>query len=520
MKGISYISGRNYSLTALFLLLIAAIYTLLSLWTPPAFDDWIFMAGWREVNGDKSPSLSTLLEFWKYIREYDNGRLANTFSPLSTMFSPWKELFPVMTGLCMACMVVGVSWLSFSKNSLRPWNLAIVCVTMIFLLPWRNSLFVADYALNYVWATVVTLVFMIYVVANEKRGWNTLTLLGALFLAFLAGGWHEGFALATLGGFLLYTIVKGGRFSIQWYATGVFYAVVMTGFYLCPGLLARTEKELGVTSEGLNLIKLSVDLFPVALLVFLVVLFNLAPSLRALLRKAWSNEWFVIALGIVVVGSLLSLLFAHQPRSAFWPDLMAIVMIFILTRPFWERLEFSAFGAYTGFLAFAVFCAVMVYALVWQRQFYSEAGEIIAEMEKSETGTVFYDITPPDSMPVTTLKIPVQNAWVTAFQFHALKQHTGKEFPAVVPVSVKETADKAVPLKGSDGIFSTGNALFMKKGAFPEPKTVAVDVTLNDGATVEAMALVLPFISADNQRWVYINVYGINVEDIESLSFS
>lgn len=496
------------------------LYGLLSGLTPYAYDDWIFMAEWKEVNGEGSIGFSTLYEFWKDIRLYDNGRLSNTFSPLSTMFSPWKELFPVLTGAMAAAMIYLSATFAFGYKKISAFNLILIWVPLIYLLPWRNALFVADYSLNYIWAATITMFFIFLVVRSEKSGWNAITFIAVLLLAIIAGGWHEGFAVATLCGFLIYTVRKSFRFSFQWYVTGFVYATATFLFLYCPGILERSERQMGVANIGQSFLKFLVDFLPVIFLVMTVGVTAMVPSLRKYLKKAWRNVWFVIGSGIVVVGVVLSLLFTHQPRSAFWPDLLAIVMIFILTRPIWVQLNRNRFRSYLLCLALGICLLPMVYALNWQSILYKEDKLIHSKMETSDSGTVYHDILTGADFPLVTLKIPNYPAWVTDFHYHALKEYSGKPYPAVLPVALENfrSYSKGEPLKGNAGAFKAENSVVIQGNPFGEPKTIGMDVLLKNEDEIPAVGLALPFISSDNMEMTYIVVYGISVDDIEGMS--
>lgn len=523
------------------LFVIAAVYAMLSIWTPLAYDDWVFMAEWRNANGDAGLSPGALLRFWKDIRLYDNGRLANTFSPLSTMFSPWKEIFPYLTGVFAAGVVGLTTFFSFGKgtvnslrNSLRPLYVAVAWVAVFFFLPWRNSLFVADYSLNYIWAAFFTMIFMYYVIWGESKGWNIGRFVLALVLAFIAGGWHEGFAVPTVVGFIIYTfnvwltrpdipatLREPGRkdiffFSPQWYLIGFFYAAVAAVFLFCPGVLSRSQRQFGVENLGLSYLKLFFDFLPVLFLMCLVAFMVIVPTLRKFLREAWRTPWFVVGSGIVVTGTLLSLLFTHQPRSAFWPDLMALVMIFILTAPIWRWLKDSRFNGYLAALALAVCMLPAYYVLSWQYELSKESESIISKMEKSESGTVYHDIIQGSDLPFLTLKMTNSPAWVTDFHYHGLKEFYGKPYPAVVPTELADTL-KTEKLKGDVGALKAGGSIILPYET-PDPLTLPAHIVLRDGEETDAMALSLPFLSASGRPMTYVLVYGIPVEDIIGIS--
>lgn len=85
------------------------VWGLMQYFTPVMVDDLVFVAQYLAANdGDGSFSLDALRRFALYNRLHDNFRIANMLAPFSTVISPWKELFPVFTGLAGAAML----WLS------------------------------------------------------------------------------------------------------------------------------------------------------------------------------------------------------------------------------------------------------------------------------------------------------------------------------------------------------------------------------------------------------------------------
>lgn len=515
--------------TAILLVVIASLYCLLTFWTPLAFDDYVFMTEWRETNGDAGFSPSALFNFWKEIRIGDNGRIANVLDPVFTVFPAGMAIFPFITGLCVAAIICFVSFFSFSSLWRRPLCIAVVWCVTLFFLPWRNSLFVTDYALNYIWAATVTMSFMVIVVRFETIGWSGPRFFAALILAFLSGGWHEGFAIPTLGGFLLFSLIpnsglrnsKFKGFSPQWWILGCFYALVTLFFYICPGMLQRTAQDLGQLTPGIDIKRFAVDLFPVIAACALIFLFAVVPSLRRRLKESWRNRWFVIATGTAAIGTLLSLIFKHQPRSAFWPDIMAIVLIFILTGPIWRKLLQSQFSGYLTIVTVAVTFYPFAYILPLQYDYYNEDKEIVDKMKESESGTVFHDIIPPTSLPVFSLKIPTKSVWVEDFQYASLGKYLGKKYPAVVPAELKtDRRVGAVPVNGTDSILRIGDSFIITAPVPSTPLTSEVTVSTLQGEEFETTALILPYLSPQGEVLAYVLFHKFPSSEIDTFTIS
>ena len=503
--------------TILLLLLIVSIYSLLSYWTPMALDDWEFMSEWERINDKGSaPTPAAFYRFWEEIRLYDNGRLANVLSPLSVMFSPWKEIFPFLTGVCCATIIVGACRMAFSERPLSLMNTACMWAATLYFLPWRNSLFVADYSLNYIWAATITLVFILYVMRMERRGWSISSFTGALLLATVAGAWHEGFAFATLGGFILLTLIRHKRQSWQWWSVGILYAAVTVAVFYCPGMTLRVSQQMGVLNPATNPFKMFADFFPVFSLFALLLVFGLVPSLRPNIKYAWSNDWFVLGLGIIIIGTLLSLIVTHQPRSSFWPDLFAVIMIFILIHPLWRKISSGPFKYFIATIA--IVCALIpsLFALVWQYRFSKESEEILSKINHSSTGTVYHDIIPPSSMPIYTLKIPLHDSWVSSFNYKTLGDFIGKPGPAVLPSNMEglRTDIHGIPLGGNSGAIKIAGSIVLPGHKYEKPTDVPVKVVLEDGEVISTISLMLPFVSDSGEELTYLVPFFVPANEI------
>ena len=121
---------------------MAALYALLSFFTPYYLDDWTFMGNWRDDAANQGFSWAGWWRYYTYIRGYDNGRIANALSPISTMFSPWKDIFPWVTGLLVALSAVMLQRLATGSRSVL--YLSICWILMIVGLPWNDTIFVRD----------------------------------------------------------------------------------------------------------------------------------------------------------------------------------------------------------------------------------------------------------------------------------------------------------------------------------------------------------------------------------------
>lgn len=432
-------------LSAATLLLIAILFGVLYYLTPYQLDDWMFMGAYRNHNGGSdSFSLSSWIAACAEIRANDNGRLSNILSPVSTLWSPWKELFPWLTGLAVGAIVWSVSRIGFGRRV--EWSgVGVTWLLIALFLPWRDALLVRDFALNYVWAAAVTFVALWLLLT--VRGWNLRFFL-SIPVIVAAGWWHEGFVVPTLCGLGVVALIRRFRMSPQWWTLVVLYAVAGALMTLSPGMLNRASKEIGGHSNPLGL-RYLVDIFPLALLVASTVMAMLFRKGRARLLALVRGEdlssegsqtrttipFFPLFFTVSVAGAIISLLANYTPRVCFWSSLCALTALLILYRPLWRALP-KLWRGVVGALCVCLCVLHLLFAISWQSRYHREAEQVLAELERSETGTVFIDVIPKRALSPLTLYYPSRLMWLTPFNLLSMGYAQGDRNLAVVPADL------------------------------------------------------------------------------------
>lgn len=420
-------------------LLMAAVYALFCFFTPYYLDDWTFMGNWRDDAANKGFSLSGWWRYYAFIRGYDNGRISNALSPISTMISPWKELFPWISGILTALAAVMLQQLATGRRSAS--YLLTTWLLMIVGLPWLDTIFVRDYTLNYIWGAAVTLA-LLWSLRALCRGRNTLVL--CLLLAIPAGGWHEGFALTTLFGLALLAAARRFRFPPSFYAVAAVYLLSALVFMLSPGLMGRAAQALAQNDHSIVL-KRPLVIIAIDLCLLLVLAGNriFSKKQQATVAPLFSSPAFIVSSGILVSGFLLGFFSTNTLRSYFWPDMGGITLALLFIREIIASPS-MAFCRRRGTLYYCaltlmfLFCTLQsAAALVWQIRYARETDEILALLDRSESGTVFYDSKLPLKAPFYTLGIPVDNAWQNPFHYRALQSYYLTPVIGVVPTSLR-----------------------------------------------------------------------------------
>lgn len=488
-------------------LLIAAIYSILSLVTPYYLDDWGFMGIWRDdAAGGDSFSFPTWGRYYEFIRGFDNGRISNALSPLSTMFSPWKEVFPYLTGIFAAFSIVMTQRFAWGKRKILPlvltWAFFIVC------LPWKDTLFVRDYSLNYIWAGALTLAFLWCLKIGEGRGWSPALVILCAFLAVLAGGWHEGFAVPTLCGLALLAVVRRFRFSRSFYLIFAIYLVSAVIFMASPGMISRIGNSLADSRHLLAYRHFFIIFLPALLLIF-NAFFRRG---REILLELWKSDSVIVGTGIIISGLFIGIMTVNTPRSFYWPDMAAImVSLFMICR--WSPTSSRRWSITKGALAFILttLCtAQSVLAIIWQQRYTEDWKHITSQLEHSKSGIVFYDMTLPARAPRWTLGIPYAEAWRSPFHMRLIQSYYNTPMIGVVPTALKRaTLNEALPLDGKPELRLYGENLISKFEKIDTTTHVIVpafrelDVVLPDGREEKGIYVATPFINEKGDTLLY-----------------
>lgn len=492
-------------------LLMAALYSILSLITPLYLDDWIFRGNWRDdiAGGHEVFSFSYWWDFFQYTRGYDNGRIANMLDPIFTMFSPWKELFPYINGILVALTAVLLVKLSVpcsKRNSVA--LLVVAWALMIIGLPWRDTLFVRDYSLNYIWSGAITLFFLYIVRKGEREGWGRGLFALSILLAFLAGGWHEGFAVPTLCGIALLIVIRKFRFSNTFYIIITVYLFSAFLFMLSPGMIGRIKSSLG-DSVPLLIYRHFFIIFLPALL----IIFNAFSKIgREILVRAFKSDLFITGVGVLISGLFIAVMASRTPRSFYWPDMAAIAITLYLLSGWINRVSKLVKYVVAGVLV--VMCSLQVGAAIYWQGLYTRDWEaVMSGFETSETGTVFYDSPNPPHAPRYTLGIPYAEAWRSPWHLSLFQSYVMTPTVGVVPTALRDARlGEATPLRHSPGtppvslykgyLISSYECLDTTS-AFISPAFRDVKATMPDGIETSGTYVAVPFVTERGDTLTY-----------------
>jgi len=451
------------------LLTIAVIYGVFSYLTPYIFDDIVFRNCYLKHNGGSGAfSLQALVDFAREVRAYDNGRLANILSPVATMMVP-RWLFAAMVGAGVATMFSLMARIAGVPFGRRPYAVLLLWVSSLVLLPWRNSIMVNDYLLNYLGSSLAVLTFLCFVseaADGSLRGWRMAC---AVAVAVVAGWFHEGFSVPLCGGMAVFAFSKKLRLPCAWWVLAVVFGLASLFVVFAPGTMARAGREFN-GQDIAGKIKIACTVLPALLLMAGVVFAAvIIPGMRSALKSLFARPALFILFFASLFAGVIVMVVHSDPRAGWPAELYAMIVMLSFLSCFhvgkrWRRPVM----ALSGVLYVAV-CVFFVNVLSWQARFAAQQSEIERMFEASPTGTVFYDIIDPRTVRKQTLFLPTRSQWVTPFQYNAINDPdvlSDKYYSVVPSCLARYSADNARQLDGNGGLTEFEGVLVGEDGDY------------------------------------------------------
>lgn len=479
--------------SAVILLFVAALYTVMQWLTGPQLDNWVFDSVWN----DYCPRGGTLQGWFRYcleLRDNDNWRLANLMAPFTTVAWPGAGFFAVVTGLCMAVSVWLCARLSGAVTAGRT---VAVWLLLTIALPWRNNLLVSDYAINYIVSGTMLLTLMALALrAMPARQATTLHphglhpktahfktcvwLLGAgaVFLCL----WHEGFGVPLGIGLAVLALRARGRVRWSLGAVVVTMAVVTVLWVSASHMVQRGARELQQPALLENPIKCVINNWLTFGMIGLYAALACRARGRRFLKKLWHNPAFVLAAATSVGGLAVSCTVALTPRTAYCAELCAVAAAMAMWRQSGWRLPRARFLTAVTAVALAV---QGVFAAYWMYLLDCQNRNILHQIETDAGGTAWFDsLMYPEDVPIATLYMPARTTFVEPYSYFGLSGKYTPKNPVVLPADLRRfqparPAGPGVTLQGRYGL--TADSAAVGPGDGLRSFNFTADITLTDG---------------------------------------
>lgn len=430
---------------------IAVTFGVLQWFVPLAFDDWMFVSVLREQGG-------SLVDFARVTRQVDNARLANILCPVMAVGLP-RWLVACLCGLATAVMYALMARLAHVGAT----GLALIWAVSLILMPWLDNIIVLDYMLNYVFSSCAALAFIYIICVAAKGRLSGAFLTLGVILAILAGWMHEGFAAPLCVALGIFALTRKLRISGQWWL--LFGALVLATAWTvsAPGILARAGSETGNFWDIMPPAKLAYCSLGIALMA--AALLATAILRRQVFAQVCKSPVFIVLVAWCLVATVMALVLRPNMRYFWVPDMSAlIVTAMVAARWFSEPAPAVKRGVWI--VVTVAMCAEMCHLIYWQRVFYKQESEILAAVEASPTGTVFYDLNHGKTLPMTALSIPVDKAWYVWNTYCVLNQwHQtfDRKVVSVLPADLRgASSDEMVPMADAPGFYDLRGHIFKR----------------------------------------------------------
>ncbi len=429
---------REYA-SPMIALLAALLYAVMEWLTPFQYDNLVFDAAYLEFSGGSTDfSLEAYLKYINLIRLEDNWRLANILAPASTLILDCKPLFAALCGLCVGISIWLGAW--FVSGGKRPGVVAVTAVWagMTVALPWRNNILTGDYALNYIFGMAVALIALwaiLWSLRNPSLGSKALT----VFMCVLLALWHEGFALPLAAGMALYIVCRRFRVSPGMWCYLLLTGGVSLAWALCSQQLTRSGVERSTPAILASPVKALAFNFMTLLLCGAVLITCVSAPLRNLFRQAVKQPPFIILGGCALAGMLLSLVVKQTGRTAFWPQMSALLAILILLRPLYCRLISRRIALWLCGMVIVALTAQALYAMKYIRIYAREYEAIMSQVDGG--GTIYQDVLFPEDYPAATLGMAPRSTFIEPYTYFCIDGRYGEgKNVAVVPEALRDIA--------------------------------------------------------------------------------
>ncbi len=349
-------------------------------------DDFSYLCHFRYADGTEG-HFSFPYDFPKFIISHwldQNGRVANYCAALLLYALP-ERVVMILNGLVQALML----WLVMAMAGCRSRQCGVaggmlLLGTLCLGLPWWDSMQVFDCSVNYVWSTVVVLLFL-RLVRSVDRGLR-LPAVVLVFAGFVAGAMHEAAGLPLLAGISYLCVIRKrlpqGHVlkAVVAFGAGVIWCVAS------PGIIARAGETVAPDDTPVILLLKSC---PITLLLMAVLAFGMLRSAasRKKVVAFMTTPWSVFAVASVMsacicaVGGIVG-------RSGWFSQVFALIAL-------WRLAEYLHLRLHR--ITAAVIAVVVSAVLLWHYQAFAarqlELGSQVLEMRRvyaaSPDGQVF-----------------------------------------------------------------------------------------------------------------------------------
>lgn len=326
-------------------------------------------------------------------------RLPNIIQVFFNLVPPL--IVDVLHGLMIAVFLFMVVVVTGGRAGLR--SLGFVGITALavwVLLPWYDHMLPSVCQLNYVWVSVVCLLFIRLFYSDDilPQRWKSLQWIVAIF----AGLMHEGFTFPIIAGALLVMMIDKHDRRRRGILT-LLIAVGAIALFFTPGMFSRLEAQVEPQTlghfKGAAIVSV-LQLISVYILLGITAITLWKRGKRYVLGFYHQN---LIYIAIMVVGYALAIISVSVRRGLWFVELASVILALkMLFEAYgWWRRPNIILGTVSGVLTVISISGVAV----WQSKFSKEVREVCRQVEASGRPIAYVDLINPGDAPWWTFNV-------------------------------------------------------------------------------------------------------------------
>lgn len=502
----------------IWLVAVVMLYIAIFALTPMCVDDYFYSFHSASLTSpfDKAAAI------WQNCQDrwhFDTGRLCNLMAPVFLGLFP-KIVFSIISGLFiwmsvrLMCRLAGVG-----RGSVGSW---VIVFLLNFALPWFEYMFTVIFALNYVWPSALSLLFVYWMLnynaVVEKQSPSRFVVMCGI--ALLTGWMHEGFSVPVIAGMVATWGLTKRRPEKRELILFFSYVAGFILIVISPALWYRTEhiepyftyfstgKQI-LYGVGCNLL----------FYVFCGCLVYESSKRKFRLMLKEDREFFALIV-FIIVSSLAALMlffkFYTGPRMGWFATQFGSIGVVALGRRVFSPQKHLVGAVIKSSIAFTIVLNLTA-AVVEQERLYRENKEIVELFLKSPNGDVYYDNL-PRNISFSLYKTTARYFNLESRGWFSYYWREDDNIPMILlPTKLKDfDHGSATPCPSDSTLYMLDGLLLSRDLSLNSSRTIMINTPKL--GWLESSFYPKPFTAIDGTRWDLIVPYisslaGLDITD-------